>query len=235
MILAGHKNLTILQRVTACGGTGTLVINLCNGVLHDALGRTGYIASNRQFQFDEPPQAGAIYTAGFSVCSNGSLALGGSAVFQQCLSGSFYNLYDQSTGAQCSPVYIETIPCTNGTTPTCGAAPASVSSAVAASSTLSSSTIAANTTTTSTTTTSSTTPSATPSTTPLTTPLTTSTTTLTPSVASSAVVQSSDGQPQVTTTATASIAVQTKNAGSALSAGKEFAALAAGVAALVMI
>ena len=54
-----------------------------------------YIAANYQFQFDAPPQAGAIYTTGFSLCSNNSLALGGSAIFYQCLSGSFYNLYDR--------------------------------------------------------------------------------------------------------------------------------------------
>merc|ERR1712093_886338 len=47
-----------------------------------------------------------IYTSGFSVCSNGTLAIGDSAIFYQCLSGTFYNLYDESTGAQCSPIYI---------------------------------------------------------------------------------------------------------------------------------
>jgi len=86
-----------------------LLISLSNGVLTDADGRTGYIAANQQFQFDDPPQAGAIYTSGFSVCSNGSLAIGGDAVWYQCLSGTFYNLYDASTGAQCSQVYIDVI------------------------------------------------------------------------------------------------------------------------------
>ena len=75
----------------------------------DQAGRTGYIAANDQFQFDKPPQAGAIYTAGWSVCSNGSIALGGSAIFYQCLSGSFYNLYDTSQGGQCAPIYIDVI------------------------------------------------------------------------------------------------------------------------------
>lgn len=84
-------------------------IQLENGVLTDQDGRTGYIASNYQLQFDKPPQAGAIYTAGFSECSNGSLALGGSSIFYQCLSGKFYNLYDRSWAAQCSPVYIDTL------------------------------------------------------------------------------------------------------------------------------
>lgn len=77
----------------------------------DSEERTGYIASNFQFQFDSPPQAGAIYTSGFSACSNGSLALGGSAVFYECDSGDFFNLYDRSWAAQCSPVEIIMLPC----------------------------------------------------------------------------------------------------------------------------
>jgi hypothetical protein len=89
---------------------------LANGILKDSHGRTGYIASNYQFQFDNPPQAGAIYTAGFSVCGNGSLALGGSAVFYQCLSGSFYNLYNENWAPQCSPVTINVLELINCTT-----------------------------------------------------------------------------------------------------------------------
>ncbi len=96
-------------RLVACKTEGTLDLTLKDGVLKDAQGRTGYIASNFQFQFDAPPQAGAIYTSGFSVCSNGSLALGGSNIFYQCLSGNFYNLYDRYWAAQCSPVTIETL------------------------------------------------------------------------------------------------------------------------------
>lgn len=85
------------------------MITLDGGKLTDAKGRTGYIAANHQFQFDSPPQTGAIYTSGWSACSNGSLAIGNNAVFYQCLSGNFYNLYDQSSGDQCSPVYIDVI------------------------------------------------------------------------------------------------------------------------------
>ena len=93
----------------ACYQDGALAITLEDGVLKDQQGRTGYIAANYQFQFDGPPQAGAIITAGFSVCNNGSIALGGSTVFYQCLSGSFYNLYDRYWAAQCSPVTISII------------------------------------------------------------------------------------------------------------------------------
>lgn len=101
----------------ACGSPGALVINLANGVLTDSQGRTGYIASNYQYQFDKPPQAGAIYTAGFSACSNGSLALGNSAVFWQCLSGNFYNLYDRNWAPQCKPILLQIVPCSGGSDP----------------------------------------------------------------------------------------------------------------------
>ncbi len=84
-------------------------------MLTDARGRTGYIASNYQLQFDNPPQAGAIYTAGFSVCANRSLALGSSAVFWECKSGNFWNLYDRNWAEQCSPVDILVLPCEGGT------------------------------------------------------------------------------------------------------------------------
>lgn len=80
-------------------------MTLTDSVLKDQAGRTGYIAANYQFQFDAPPQAGAIYTSGFSYCSNGSIALGGSAIFYQCLSGSFYNLYDRNWAEHCNAVY----------------------------------------------------------------------------------------------------------------------------------
>ncbi|TKA70763.1 hypothetical protein B0A49_07282 [Cryomyces minteri] len=89
--------------------SGVLTLSLNNGVLKDQAGRTGYIAANRQYQFDSPPQTGAIYTAGFSVCGNSSLALGGSAIWYQCLSDTFYNLYDQIQGKQCNAVYIEAV------------------------------------------------------------------------------------------------------------------------------
>ena len=86
-----------------------LEITLKDGVLTDSKDRTGYIAANHQFQFDGPAQTGAIYTAGWSACGNGSLALGGTTVFYQCLSGDFYNLYDESTGKQCNEVHINIV------------------------------------------------------------------------------------------------------------------------------
>jgi len=98
-----------LQRLSARASPGSLELTLTGGVLTDSHNRTGYIASNYQFQFDGPPQAGAIYTAGWSICSNGSLALAGQAVFYQCLSGSFYNLYDRNWAAHCYPVYFQSV------------------------------------------------------------------------------------------------------------------------------
>jgi hypothetical protein len=86
---------------------GTLQLSLEDGKLTDQAGRTGYIAANYQFQFDSPVQEGARETEGFGLCSNGSMSLMGSAVFYQCLSGDFYNLYSQSTGEQCIPIHIQ--------------------------------------------------------------------------------------------------------------------------------
>ncbi|KAL8339713.1 hypothetical protein RB601_006020 [Gaeumannomyces tritici] len=97
-----------------CGTEGVLVMSLKDSVAKDALDRTAYIASNFQFQFDGPPQAGAIYTAGFSLCPNGLLALGNSTQFWQCKSGEFWNLYDRNWAAQCDPVVFKAMPCGPG-------------------------------------------------------------------------------------------------------------------------
>ena len=88
-----------------CQSASTLSLNLTDGVLFDKQGRTGYIAGNYQLQFDQPPQAGAIYTGGFSIC-NHNLTLGSSSIFWQCRSGNHYNLYRRSGAAECDPVQL---------------------------------------------------------------------------------------------------------------------------------
>ncbi|KAG0650307.1 Cell wall manno CIS3 [Hyphodiscus hymeniophilus] len=94
---------------------GALIITLKDGVLTDQTGRIADIVANYQFQFDPAPgQADYIYNSGFSVGSNGSLALGSSAVFYRCLSGTFYNLYDRNWAPQCEPILIEVLPCGEG-------------------------------------------------------------------------------------------------------------------------
>ncbi|OAA61786.1 covalently-linked cell wall protein [Niveomyces insectorum RCEF 264] len=98
---------------SSCDTDGLLQMKLSNGILTDSQGRTGYIASNHQFQFDNPPQAGAIYTAGFSLCGNDSLALGASTTWWQCQSGNFWNLYDKNWADQCEPVQIVALPCSD--------------------------------------------------------------------------------------------------------------------------
>jgi hypothetical protein len=95
--------------LVACRTNSTLTLTLSDSILTDAAGRTGYIASNYQFQFDNPPQSAALFTSGWSVCGNGSLALGGNTVFWQCLSGEFYNLYDRGWAAQCSMVAVRVV------------------------------------------------------------------------------------------------------------------------------
>ncbi|KAK5279770.1 hypothetical protein LTR20_006975 [Exophiala xenobiotica] len=100
--------------LVSCLTNSTLRLTLNDGVLLDGKNRTGYIASNWQFQFDGPPQSGAIYTAGWSVCpvdtdGGQALALGGNTTFYQCLSGKFYNLYTENWAAQCSPVQLRVV------------------------------------------------------------------------------------------------------------------------------
>ncbi|KAM3551715.1 hypothetical protein MY1884_007587 [Beauveria asiatica] len=110
--LAGSSKRSIEKR--DCSGDKALVMDLKDGVLTDSKGRIGSIVSNYQFQFDGPPaQAGALYTAGFSTCQNGSLAIGPSTVFYQCRSGGFYNLYDRHWAEQCEPVEIVAMPCSS--------------------------------------------------------------------------------------------------------------------------
>ncbi|KAG9200560.1 hypothetical protein G6514_006902 [Epicoccum nigrum] len=85
---------------------GALLCTLEDGILRDQYSRTGSIVANQQFQFDGPPQAGAIYTGGFSVCKNNSLAIGGSTRWWRCMSGKFGNLYDEWIGDQCTEIRI---------------------------------------------------------------------------------------------------------------------------------
>ena len=94
----------------SCKNNGTLSMTLKKGILVDGKGRIGSIVANRQFQFDgPPPQAGAIYAAGWSMTPEGNLAIGDNDVFYQCLSGNFYNLYDEHIGTQCTPVHLSAI------------------------------------------------------------------------------------------------------------------------------
>ncbi|SMN22318.1 similar to Saccharomyces cerevisiae YKL164C PIR1 O-glycosylated protein required for cell wall stability [Maudiozyma saulgeensis] len=94
----------------ACKNNGTLSMTLKEGILVDGKGRIGSIVANRQFQFDgPPPQAGAIYAAGWSMTPEGNLAIGDNDIFYQCLSGNFYNLYDEHIGSQCTPVHLSAI------------------------------------------------------------------------------------------------------------------------------
>ncbi|AET39940.1 uncharacterized protein Ecym_5166 [Eremothecium cymbalariae DBVPG len=97
-------------KAVSCKNNGTLQMLLKDSVLVDAHGRIGSIVANRQFQFDgPPPQAGTIFAKGWSLTPEGNLAIGDNDLFYQCLSGTFYNLYDESIGAQCSPVHLQAI------------------------------------------------------------------------------------------------------------------------------
>ncbi|KAK8069040.1 covalently-linked cell wall protein [Apiospora phragmitis] len=105
------KRSVMPERRAECGKGGVLVMSLKDGTAKDSQDRIGYIASNNQFQFDKPAQAGALLTSGFSVCENNVLALGDSKTFYRCLSGTFYNLYNKNWAEQCEPVSIIALPC----------------------------------------------------------------------------------------------------------------------------
>jgi hypothetical protein len=102
---------------------------LKDGFLKDPLGRTGYVAANFQFQFDDLPKAGAVYTAGFTVCQNLTLALGDTAIWYKCLSGNFFNLYYKSIGGQCIQSFLVTSALSNSG----GPVPLSASSSIGSS------------------------------------------------------------------------------------------------------
>ncbi len=98
----------------ACYNSGDLAMTLKEGILRDAKGRIGSIVANQQFQFDgPPPQAGAIYAAGWSVTPDGNLAIGDNDVFWQCLSGDFYNIYDENIGSLCYRAHLKIIDLVN--------------------------------------------------------------------------------------------------------------------------
>ncbi|KAF2490823.1 hypothetical protein BU16DRAFT_530430 [Lophium mytilinum] len=113
-----------------------VTVTLNNGILIDSHNRVGAIVANHQFQFDGPPQAGSIYTGGWSACANDSLALGGTTLFYACTSGEFRNLYDEYVGAQCSPINIIIIPVDKPSSSSSVAATTVASSSASASKTI---------------------------------------------------------------------------------------------------
>ena len=118
---------------TVCDDVAVAALLLRRGVLTDRQGRIGSIVANRQFQFDGPPaQAGAVYTAGWSISEReGLLYLGMQSQFFCCWAGQCAcppppppppprtgrvrgrppltradnNLYDRWIGDQCVPCY----------------------------------------------------------------------------------------------------------------------------------
>jgi len=102
---------------TSSSGTcaaGFLTLTLTNGQLVDSDGRFGYIASNTQFQFDNPVQAGGFGQNAWTLCSNNSLANQGSTAFWRCDSGAgFFNLYDTNYNpGACEQIALVIEPCT---------------------------------------------------------------------------------------------------------------------------
>lgn len=109
-IESNDEEETSQVKAVSCITDSTLLMTLKGGILRDSSNRIGTIVSNRQFQFDGPtPQYGTVYANGWSIDSNGNLMLGDDAVFYQCASGDFYNLYDESIDADCTAVNLRTV------------------------------------------------------------------------------------------------------------------------------
>lgn len=90
---------------------GGLLLTLKDGILKDTQSRTGYISSNFQLQFDDPPQSGALVSDGFTVCDAGHVALKGETTFFECPTGEFWNLYDRDWAEHCGAVKLVAKPC----------------------------------------------------------------------------------------------------------------------------
>ncbi|SPO04750.1 uncharacterized protein DNG_07435 [Cephalotrichum gorgonifer] len=121
----GHFKLTVVdgkkdkravpqpETKADCNTDGSLTVTLKDGILKDKEGRTAYISSNFQLQFDDPPQSGAISAGGFAVCHDGYLSLNqGNTEFFECKSGEFWNIYDRNWAEHCDAVYLLSNPCT---------------------------------------------------------------------------------------------------------------------------
>ncbi|PUU76059.1 hypothetical protein B9Z19DRAFT_992072 [Tuber borchii] len=95
---------------THCIKPRMLKMLLQHGLLTDHLGRIGSIVANRQFQFDGPPaQVGAIYTGGWSLCSDNLIALGPQRQFYGCASGDKEFLYDTMIAKYCRTIFLKIV------------------------------------------------------------------------------------------------------------------------------
>ena len=113
----GQPQATGSSSSSSSSGTcasGFLTLTLKNNQLVDSEGRFGYIASNNQFQFDNPVQSGGFGQNAWTLCSNGTLADQGSTDFFRCDSGAgFFNLYNTNYNpGACSPIKLIIMPCT---------------------------------------------------------------------------------------------------------------------------
>jgi hypothetical protein len=79
---------------------------LSNGTLRSGQNNIGYIASNTRFCFGNPSQSDIVLDASFSICSNASLAFGGSTVFYRCFSDGSFGIFNKPNGVLCSTVLI---------------------------------------------------------------------------------------------------------------------------------
>jgi hypothetical protein len=79
---------------------------LSNGILRSRQNNAGYIASDSRLYFRYPFQSNTALDASFSICSNASLAFGGSTVFHKCFIDESFGIFNEPIGILCSPIFI---------------------------------------------------------------------------------------------------------------------------------
>ena len=89
---------------------GTLADSILTNIGYNSNG-IGYISANQSLQFDHTPPIDAVYTAGFSSCPNGSLALGNSTIFYQCFDGNLGDFFDTAVSSTYQAITILINPC----------------------------------------------------------------------------------------------------------------------------
>lgn len=100
-------NTTVVNATTgakiAIPGFPTGQLYLKGGFLSTSEGAVAYFDANHQLRWNRQ------YTVSSSVCGNGSVAIGGSAILYRCLSINFFQLFSKNVSSECSPAYISVI------------------------------------------------------------------------------------------------------------------------------
>ena len=82
---------------------------LSNGILKGRQSKVVYVDSDSRLYFGSPFRFNTALDAGFSICSNASLAYGDSTVFYKCFSEGSFGIFNEPSGILCSPIFIDVV------------------------------------------------------------------------------------------------------------------------------